>query len=301
MQQVVRGSSRRRWAWISAAVAIACGSSSDLEGIAPGPNEVGGAIQSGGRGAVGGSAPLATGGAMTACVPGNACWTPNSYCTNGDVRCECVNGVWGSCSLMATGGAGPIWTGGAGPTGGRYSASGGAAPIPVCETVSVLPAMGTECSTAGQSQCLPTGDRCICERGIWYCNTSCDATPPAPDSACARGAACSYGSGESCACVNLRWMCIGESGCPSDVPGTGEDCSGLTGTACDYPGAVHLACVCIGGADPSVSSTWTCLVSGDCPATQPTYNPGDACSAVAICTYGNTHCACLPGAPWICV
>jgi hypothetical protein len=338
MRQFSRGPSGRQWALVWGAVAAACGSSSDLGGFVPSPSAVGGGLQTGGRGAfggvgghpaAGGAIPIATGGAMTSCMVGNACWTPNSYCSEGDIACQCINGAWGMCAVVTTGGTASIWTGGKGPTGGSPSggrsavggsysggraaggspwggtATGGGAAIPVCETVSTLPAMGTACATVGQSQCLANGDRCLCSRGVWYCNTSCAPTPPTLDSACSRGAACTYSSGEACACINLRWMCVGASGCPANLPMTGLDCTGSTGIACDYPNAnpaLHMACACTGGFDAGVASTWTCIQSAACPATQPPYSLSATCPGTAICSYGNTHCACLAtGAPWICL
>jgi hypothetical protein len=312
----------RRFLLAWGALALACGSSSDLEGLSPGPSTVGGGGQTGGRAAapgtggraaVGGWGMVASGGVATACALGNACWPANSYCMNGNVACQCINGTWSSCWLAATGGAPPTggrsaWSGGrVAYTGGSYSggrASGGAATIPVCEPVTTLPTMGTACSTAGQSQCLPNGSRCLCERGIWYCNTSCGATPPTADSACTRGAACTYASGDRCACINLRWMCISSSGCPANVPTTGQDCTGSTGVACDYPNtnpSLHFACACMNPSEAGTLSSWTCIQSGPCPATQPSYSPTAVCPAAAICSYGNIRCGCLASTPWICL
>jgi hypothetical protein len=38
-----------------------------------------------------------------------------------------------------------------------------------------------------------------------------------------------------CACVDLKWMCLIPAACPTSLPRTATDCSGLTGLTCDYP------------------------------------------------------------------
>jgi hypothetical protein len=197
-------------------------------------------------------------------------------------------------------------------TGGIYyaggPATGGAPPSSLCETVATLPATGTACSTAGESQCTSSGSRCLCARGIWYCNTSCASAypiPPVIDSTCPRGAACSYADGTGCACINLRWMCVGGNNCPSDMPLAGYDCGTLTGLACDYPNAnpaFHFACVCTVNGNADAGTSWICIQSAACPATQPVYDLSQSCPGTAICAYDNVRCACLqPGTPWVCL
>jgi hypothetical protein len=157
------------------------------------------------------------------------------------------------------------------------------------------------------SQCDASGNRCVCERGIWYCNAVCAttyATEPTPNSACVRGAACNYPSGVSCACYDLAWTCIGPSGCPGNVPTTGGVCNGLAGVWCDYPSSnpgSHFACLCGRGNDAGTGSTWTCIQSGACPATQPPYDLQVGCSSTALCSYDSTRCTCPQvGYPWVC-
>jgi hypothetical protein len=164
--------------------------------------------------------------------------------------------------------------------------------------------MGTACTTVGESVCSG-GSRCVCERGIWYCNNACPGTQPTPNAQCARGAACTYNNGNTgCACINLLWMCVGVTNCPASVPTTGEACNSLTGVACDYPGSPHLACVCSANADAGSGSTWTCLQSAACPSPQPAYSLSNTCPGTAICSYSSApnHCACMQaGTPWVCI
>jgi len=202
-------------------------------------------------------------------------------------------------------GVGGSATGGAG-TGGN---AGGAASVPVCSTVASLPTMGTACSTFGESLCDATGNRCVCDRSIWYCTTPCATsypTEPAPDSACLAGAVCNYPSGASCQCLNSRWQCIGASGCPTaaQMPMTGSACNGLAGLWCDYPNsnpAFHMTCVCSGNAVASTGASWTCIQPRTCPTTQPAYDPNGDCLGVAMCAYGSTYCRCTQSStPWVC-
>jgi hypothetical protein len=203
---------------------------------------------------------------------------------------------------------------GGNPTGGVFSggggnATGGSASAPSCATVISLPNMGAACSAAGESQCDKSGNQCVCERGIWYCNTVCASTyptEPTPNSACYRGAACNYPSGVGCSCVNLSWFCLGSKGCPAaaGMPLTGDSCNGLTGVACDYPNsspALHFTCYCMVNADAGTGSTWVCAQSSVCPTTQPAYSQANACPGFATCSYGSIRCACLSGkTPWVC-
>ncbi len=206
----------------------------------------------------------------------------------------------------ATGGteAGGTDTAGTSSTGG---ATAGGAPS-VCQVVSSLPVQGEACPTPGESQCLSSGERCLCERGIWYCNNACPDSQPTANTACSRGAACTYSNGDvGCACVNSLWMCIGVSDCPASQPTTGNACDGLSGIACDYPNsnpALHFACMCSAGADASSGATWICVQSARCPATQPAYAVNNVCPGIAVCTYASEprHCACLQAQnAWICI
>jgi len=287
---------------------------------------VGGWPTSGGT-ATGGFGLIASGGACsTACALGNCCTTPNSYCVNGNITCQCMNGVWAGCNLVGTGGGrgtgggpsggtaqGGSYTGGRATggvtTGGRNTggnATGGGSTC-VGSPVSSLPAMGTACSTPGESQCDASDRQCVCERGIWYCNSSCASTYPTlptPNTACQSGAACDYPSGASCTCSNSTWTCIGTSSCPAAAPTTGVSCNDVTGVACDYPGSVHLVCMCTIANDGGLP-TWTCFVSANCPPAQPPYNPSQTCTGPAICTYGANRCGCLypsgtTTSSWVC-
>ena len=195
---------------------------------------------------------------------------------------------------------------GTGGTATGGTATGGTTPVNLCEVVSSLPTQGQACSTPGESQCLANGERCACERGIWYCNNACPDTEPTPNTSCSRGAACTYSNGDvGCACINLLWMCVGVSDCPSSMPTTGNACNDLTGIACDYPNsnpAMHFACVCAANADAG-PRTWTCIQSGECPAVQPAYDPAGSCPGPAVCTYSTPpyYCGCLATlSPWIC-
>jgi hypothetical protein len=207
----------------------------------------------------------------------------------------------------ADAGIGGSATGGRATAGGTASggnATGGTASVAVCTTVASLPALGTACSTEGESQCDPSGHQCVCQRQRWFCNTICASTYPTlptPDSECPAGAACSYPSGVSCACFASRWVCTGSSNCPEDVPSTGTVCPGLVGLACDYPNSdTHMACGCPQNyRDASTGSTWVCATLPPCPATQPAY--GETCPGFATCSYGAARCGCWQtGNPWVC-
>jgi hypothetical protein len=190
--------------------------------------------------------------------------------------------------------------------------------------------MGTACRTASESQCDASGNRCFCEFGIWYCNNACPATEPTPATGCERGAYCNYAPGATCQCVDdrpcngpdcpwygdsappdppPRWICIGTSSCPADPPTSGQDCTGLTDTVCDYPNpALHRFCDCMANIDPASGSTWSCGQSAPCPATQPPYAwpVGATCMGPAICTYATPpyHCRCpvMGGTGiWVCL
>ena len=105
-------------------------------------------------------------------------------------------------------------------------------------------------------------------------------------------------------CINLLWMCIAPSGCPADVPMTGDACSGLVGVWCDYPNsnpALHVTCLCSPDTDASTGSSWTCVQSGACPATQPAYDLTSRCPGPALCSYDSTRCSCSRVSdPWVC-
>jgi hypothetical protein len=299
-----------------------------------------------GPAATGGSAP--TGGTYPAgtlsCSYRGTCTHP--YCTTGaalDQGCApcahevcqrlplCCSALWdANCELEAQdtcGCACGVNTGGAPSTGGRASATGGAPTggrgtggnatggvrNGLCDIMSSLPLIGSACNTAGESRCDASGNRCVCERGIWYCDDVCASAYPAqptPNTPCGRGAACTYNDGNTgCACINLQWMCVGVTGCPSaaNMPATGQACSGMTGVICDYPSsnpALHVACMCTSSGDAGPGATWTCFQVASCPATQPAYSPTQTCTGPAMCTYPSApnHCVCFAtGAPWVCL
>jgi hypothetical protein len=190
---------------------------------------------------------------------------------------------------------------------GGGSATGGTASVPPCDAVDSLPSIGTSCPTPGESRCDPSGNQCVCARGIWYCNLNCASTyptEPAPCSDCIRGTACNYPSGASCACMNLKWMCIGTSACPPSQPAIGDACDGLTGTWCDYPNsnpAYNMALYCGPKPYSNTASIWGGFQSAPCPATEPAYGLSSACSGAALCSYGSTRCTCSQtGTPWVC-
>jgi hypothetical protein len=221
---------------------------------------------------------------------------------------------------VATGGVatGGVATGGAATggvaTGGTATGGTGGQPC-LCRTVATLPVQGTACtgdggSVEGDSVCDASGtNRYVCARGIWYSNNVCASqypTPPPLNGDCTKGTACTYPTqGIGCACVNLKWMCVGTSGCPDPAtpPATGDACNAVTGLACDYPNAnaaYHLVCGCSANVDAGTGSTWTCVQSAVCPGSQPAC--GTSCSGTAVCTYGNIHCACMQsGTEWVCL
>jgi hypothetical protein len=302
-------------AFSSAALALACGgevSSGSAGSVTGGAGGVSLAAPNGGRanGSSGGTLNLggvsaggttSTGGAP---IGGNAM---GGVVTGGNATGGAVTGgsATGGVAVVTGGTAtGGTATGGT-DTGG--SATGGTASVPLCDTVDSLPAVGTACATLGESRCDPIGNQCVCARGIWYCNTSCASTyptEPTPCSDCIRGAACNYPSGASCACINLKWMCIGTSACSASMPAFGDACDGLSGSWCDYPNsnpALHMAAYCQPTPYSSTGSTWAVLQSAVCPATQPAYSLTNTCPGAALCSYGSTRCVCPEaGAPWIC-
>jgi hypothetical protein len=243
----------------------------------------GGALASGGRSSGGAT----TGGSVSS---GGALPTGGAAVSGG----MATGGRPGS-GGMSTGGAvtGGVATGGA-ATGGRTS-------VPVCELVTALPAKGTGCATMGQSLCQADGGRCVCERGIWFCNTPCDATLPTPGSACDRGTVCANPSDVACNCNFGVWYCTHLSGCPVDHPLTGDACTGLEETFCAYPRGVtdsyDRTCFCSQG----TGGSWLCRQLS-CPAEQPSYDQNVPCGdyVYAICTYGSTVCECLGGGTWFC-
>ncbi len=193
-------------------------------------------------------------------------------------------------------------------TGGRAAGGNGTGGVAVCETVDRLPTQYSTCNwgATGESRCLANGDRCVCWRGVWHCNTNCASVPqPVLYTDCTnlRGTACMYADSVGCACMNNRWFCTGNSStCPDPSSGITTDvaCDNQTGLFCEYPGSDPRVCGCAptGPADASSGSTWSCIGLGTCPATQPTYPT--ACGAVASCTYGNVHCVCNGEGIWIC-
>ena len=201
-------------------------------------------------------------------------------------------------------------------TGG--SATGGTASVPVCDIVDSLPPIGSTCNFTGESRCDRSGNQCACQRGIWYCNNACPASQPTPATGCETGAFCSYAPSATCECVDAppcvgpdcpfwgdsappdpppRWICIGTSSCPANLPMTGQDCTGLTDITCDYPNtnpALHTFCYCVANIDPASGSAWTCGQSAPCPAMQPLYDLTRGCTGPAVCTYSTPpyHCRC---------
>jgi hypothetical protein len=133
-----------------------------------------------------------TGGTYS-CLLGNPCSTPSSFCVNGNVVCECMNGLWGSCSVTNSGGA-PATGGspsggravGGYPSGGRavggdpsggMMAVGGYNNPPGCP--GTQPANRTNC-TQGTGPCTYGNQQCQC--GQFYSTTyqwSCGNAPPA--------------------------------------------------------------------------------------------------------------------------
>jgi hypothetical protein len=197
-------------------------------------------------------------------------------------------------------------------TGG--SATGGTASVPVCDIVDSLPPIGSTCNFTGESRCDRSGNQCACQRGIWYCNTSCASTyptEPSLDSACVKGSACTYPSGVSCTCVGGKWMCMGGSFCPAVRPVDTVPCTDLTGAICEYPAdarhAASAVCECVSNEiflplfDAGSGSSWACMAPSACPLTQPIYGSGDSCPGYyALCSYGSTLCTCQGGTSWTC-
>jgi hypothetical protein len=256
----------------------------------------GGGLSSGG-GTAGGGGGCPTGNLTCPCLTNGKC--------NGTLTC--ISTV---CVDLGGGGAGA----GGGNAGGGTATGGTGGKACYGDTVAALPTQGACCGQTtcasepptGTSRCLANGDRCVCERGIWYCTNGCPASQPTPNTSCSRGTACTYSNGNvGCACINLLWMCLGVSSCPTTMPTTGNACNDLTGISCDYPNsnpALHFACVCSATGDAGSASTWTCVQSASCPSAQPAY--GTSCPATAICTYATApnHCACVPGgAAWVCL
>ena len=318
---------------VVACVAAGCGGETDASAGGAGGVPAGGAPSSGGATSDGGA--LSSGGgssgavAMGGTVPSGGATTGGSVSSGGVLPTggAAVSGGTATGGLpgsggMSTGGAttgGSVSSGGALPTGGAAvsggtatgglpgsggmstggAATGGTTSVPECEPVTTLPAKGTMCSTAGQSLCHADGSRCVCERGMWYCNTGCDTTRPTPGSACDLGTVCAYPSDVACTCNPAGWYCMHLSGCPADYPATGDGCNGSEDTYCDYPQAIppyDLECFCTEGSD---GSAWTCVLLS-CPAEQPSYDLNVLCHGVGICRYGSTLCECLNDSPWIC-
>ncbi len=220
-------------------------------------------------------------------------------------------GIGGSAATGGTTVMGGRATGGT-ATAGAGGAAGGTA-VSVCQTVTTLPEQYSSCTNTGQSQCLPNGDRCVCLRNVWYCNTECANIPePTPGTDCSshRGAACNYANGAGCSCENYRWndgwMCMGDSSsCPAgNSITTGASCI-QPGIFCDYPDPggdplLHKFCACPSArADASQVSAWYCFLAARCPATQPVY-PTACGNGLALCAYGTVYCSCFSTGNWIC-
>jgi hypothetical protein len=251
-------------------------------------------------------------------------WCSGGACVGGgDAGCPGCGGD--DAGSAGTGGAGGAATGGAATGGvntggpntggvgfggfdfGGSSASTGDASGSLCSSVASLPSMGTACTNAGETLCDASGNRCLCEHGIWFCNTACAAAhpnPPAPNSDCQTGAVCDYpAAGVSCACTDQKWNCFGGSVCPTDMPITGDACGTVVAEVCDYPNSVpflHYICACPLPGDAGLDATWTCYQSAPCPAAQPPYDLTTTCQGPALCAYGSTQCACVQGSPWFC-
>jgi hypothetical protein len=204
----LKGFARRAWVAALGGIAAACGSSSDLDAAlagassggasAPGqggaggspkpiPVRTGGAYGAGGAATTGG-APSRTGGrpatggvCSSLCALGSCCSTPNSYCVNGSLACQCVNGAWGLCTVSNTGGV-PATGGTASATGGTgqigatdpasavklpddyytngtlhgycYTYSDSNSALPPVYPSSVLPACSTSCFNAATGMCI---------------------------------------------------------------------------------------------------------------------------------------------------
>jgi hypothetical protein len=194
---------------------------------------------------------------------------------------------------------GDAGTGGS-ATGG--SATGGTAAVPVCQAVAALPTAGSLCSNAGESACTASG-RCVCARGIWYCDTACASTYPTPPVAytdCLKGTACMYSGGVGCTCFGGKWFCTSGIACPDAM--TGARCDD-PGTWCQYtdPAYGTMSCLCYPGPDGG-AATYTCVVGTPCPKTPPPY-PTACSSNYGYCPYasGRTLCSCpFNGGQWIC-
>ncbi len=210
-------------------------------------------------------------------------------------------GIGGSAPTGGTAATGGRAAGGA-ATGGK-GGDGGMGPVAVCQTVTTLPEQGSSCgNTPGESRCLTNGDRCVCIGTIWYCNNACPSPPPTPGTDCSnhKGAACNYADGATCACMTNQWICVGDSSsCPRVGPTVGDPCT-QPGIVCDYPAtsAFDLFRILCCMADPVDGSTWTGMILGSCPETQPVYPT--TCTSARLCTYGNARCICMSGGNWIC-
>jgi hypothetical protein len=288
-----------------ACVAAGCGGKIDAA-TGAGSIAAGGAPSSGGATLDGGG--LSSGGGSSGAVAMGGTVPSGGATTGGSVSSGGAPPTGGAAVSggMATGGlpgSGGVRTGGAAtggvPSGG--AATGGTTSVPVCEPVTALPAKGTNCATTGQSLCQADGGRCVCERGIWYCNTGCDTTLPTPGSAGDLGTLCAYPSDVWCSCTSVGWYCMHLSGCPADYPLTGDACTGAEDMFCHYPHPIpaydyDLACACSEGTG---GSSWTCWQLS-CPEEQPSYDLTVRCPVYGICKYGSTFCECLEGGPWIC-
>jgi hypothetical protein len=311
------GSLRRRFEWglILGGVALACGGKTTSHTDAV--TSLGGGATS----VSGGTAGTATGGSNPS--DGAAIGGTTTGGT-GDPTGGTANPSGGTSS-----GGGSVGGTNSGGTSSGGSATGGATTACDGSPVSSLPAMATACSTQDESRCDASGNRCICERGIWYCNHACPVSQPTVATACEKGAFCSYAPGVTCACIGLpsssgeipapdaapppdplpQWLCIGTSSCPAALPMTGDVCTGLTDVVCDYPNTIpayHMACVCSANGGAGSGSSWTCFQSTSCPATQPAYGLAQTCVGPAVCTYSTPpyHCGCASAggvASWICL
>jgi hypothetical protein len=234
-----RGSFRRRFAWtlVLGGVAVACGTSSDLDvaradsggaaaatqghGGSSGMPATGGTAEAGTSGIggaatwTGGARPVATGGVcggLASCVVGEPCCSPNSYCVRGNTTCQCINGAWGLCAFnTTTGGAPPIATGGR-ATGGM--ASGGRASGGRTTGGTASGGRATGGALTGGTPCIPV------------------VSLPDVGSACGNpGESQCDSAGHRCYCPDGIWNC--DYPCPDTPPTSGSECP--LGLSCRYP------------------------------------------------------------------
>jgi hypothetical protein len=186
----------------------------------------------------GGVYPMVTGGAPSRiCAWGNACSTPNSYCVDGDVECQCLSGYWQNCYFWGTG--------------GMFSGYGGA-PSGVC-------APGNACSIPNSS-CGNGNVVCQCLSGYWQNCYVPSTDGGVPTGICALGNACSIPNSSCvngnvvCQCLSGYWQnCYATANTGGRFSGYGGASSGICapGNAClspnSYCGNGNMLCQCLSG------------------------------------------------------